>query len=56
MVNIVFLYLVYGRWGKAPFKPCTNITRIFFNEKSKSDFISLIKAKMLYNMFFRPYL
>ncbi len=56
MVNIVFLYLVYGRWGKAPFKPCTNITRIFFNRKSNIEIISLIKAKMSYNMFFRPYL
>ncbi len=53
MVNIVFLNLITAVGKKVPFKPCTNITRIFFNKKQIAYLFYQIKVKMLcYTQFF----
>ena len=45
MVNILFLFSSTICKENVPFKPCTNITMIFFNKKRIDKFISLNKSK-----------
>ena len=46
MVNILFLFSLTIRKENVPFKPCTNITMIFFNKKRIAVFLLLKICKI----------
>ena len=51
MVKIRLLfYTVISHGGKAPFKPCTNLTRNYYNQKSEDKSFMLKNIKMLHNI------
>ena len=49
MVNIVFFSRLRFARKNVPFKPCTNITMIFFNKSGLLILFCQKKAKMFYN-------